>query len=213
MGADTFRILLVDDHQMLIDGLARILEGEANIGEVLKVNSGADALRVLQSQTIDLLVSDMEMPNMNGLELVTKAKEMRPSLKVLIISMYGDKQLIQKMMKLGADGYVLKSSSEEEIILAVAQILMGRKYFSSDISQTLISENQANLAPGSHHLSEREVEVLQLIAEGHSTKAIARDLHISNRTVDNHRANMLKKVEAKNIAALIRYGIKNGLID
>ena len=133
MDPDTYRVLLVDDHQMLIDGLARILEGEVKIGDVLKVNSGADALRVLQEQTIDLLISDMEMPNMNGLELVTKAKEMRPFLKVLIISMYGDKQLIQKMMKLGADGYVLKSSSEEEIILAVAQILIGRKNNSNSL--------------------------------------------------------------------------------
>ncbi len=205
------RILLVDDHQMILDGLNYIFQQSKSFEVVAKVNSGKDALRIIENVKIDIVISDIDMPEISGLELLSKIKEIDNDIKVIMLSMHGDNQLVRKVMQKGADGYILKTANEEDMILAVNQVIDGKKYFSPTITENLLLNEKPNLK--NEQLTDREIEILKLIAEGFNSTQIGDQLHISARTVDTHRTNLMRKLEIKNIAGLVRYAIKNKLLD
>lgn len=205
------RILLVDDHQMILDGLSYIFQQSKSLEVVAKVNSVKDALRILENIKIDIVITDIDMPEISGLELLSKVKEMSDTIKVIMLSMHSDNQLVRKVMQKGADGYILKTANEEDMIMAVNQVIDGKKYFSPTITENLLSDQKTPFK--NEYLTDREVEVLKLIAEGLNSAQIGDQLHISARTVDTHRTNLMRKLEIKNIAGLVRYAMKSNLLD
>lgn len=211
----THRILLVDDHQLVLDGLKAILSADPMLEVVGAVNSGKAALTFLKNLEIDLVMTDIDMPEMTGIELVQEIKNNGWPAKVMVLTMHNEKSIIKQIMAIGAEGYVLKTTDQSEMLLAVKKVLSGSNYFSADVTVTLLSEDAKPAANNklSIDLTEREREILQLIAEGFTNKEIGDKLFISHRTVDAHRTNMMKKLEVNNIAGLVRFAMQNGLID
>lgn len=208
------RVLLVDDHQIVLDGLKRIIT-DSNAFEVMgNVNSGHQALQLLQHMPVDLLLTDLDMPEMHGSDLVKRVKESYPEIKVIVLSMHTDPVLVKELVSIGADGFLVKTTSEEEIILALKKVAQGQQYYSTDITTSLMNQtSHVSDIQKKFQLTQRELEILQLVADGFSTKEIGEQLFISIRTVDSHRLSIMKKLDVKNIAELVRFAFKNALID
>lgn len=209
-------VLLTDDHQLVLDGLNQILSEIDGVHVVGFANNGKKALEVIDTLRVDLVLMDIDMPVMNGLEATQIIKKDHPQIKVIVLSMHDEVAIIQKVIKLGADGYLLKNSDKHEFIEAIEKVRSGQKYFSADVTLALTNQNEiqsnsstANLAS----LTERETEILKLISEGYSNKEIGETLFISHRTVDTHRTNLMKKLEVNNVAGLVKIAIKSGLAD
>jgi two-component system, NarL family, nitrate/nitrite response regulator NarL len=208
------RVLITDDHKLVIDGLKAMIQGISELDFVGECRSGIETLKFLEYIKTDVALMDIDMPEMNGIEATKKIKQLYPGIKVLILTMHDEKSMIENLMEIGADGYILKNSDRKELIKAINSVHSGNKYFSDDVIQALnrkedtIGLNSNNL----DMLTEREIEIIKLVCEGLSNKEIGEQLDISHRTVDTHRNNILKKIEANNTAGLIRFAMKNGLI-
>jgi DNA-binding NarL/FixJ family response regulator len=213
---ETFKVLLVDDHQLIIDGLRGFLNTEPKYKIVGEANNGADAIKLATVFDPDLILMDIEMPGMTGIQASQEVKKTHPDTKIIIISMHKEKELIKKLISYGIDGYLLKNSSQVEVLSASEQVLNGQTYFSVDVKESLAGEKSTEIETNSDisilsHLTEREIEILRNVAEGKTNKEIGDALFISHRTVDTHRTNLMKKLEVKNVAGLIRFAFKNGL--
>lgn len=209
------KVLLVDDHQLILDGLISLLKIHDAILVAGLANNGREALQMLNVVDPDLVLMDVDMPVMNGIEALMEIKKSSPSTRVIILSMHAEAGMIKNLVNLGADGYLLKNCSQDELLRAIDSISQGRPYFSHGVALSLLNAKDAGvpLPPQqSEALSDRETEVLRLIAEGFSNKEIGVKLFISHRTVDTHRTNLMKKLNVSNIAGLISYAIKKGLV-
>ena len=207
-------IAIADDHQLVIDGLKSLLEKDPNLIFKAHALNGVEALNLARNLKVDLFLMDIDMPEMDGIEATQALKKEFPAIKVIILTMHDEKAIIKRLMEIGADGYLLKNCGQDELLLAIQNVFSGKKHFSSEVTMSLLQpdepEQQAeNLAD----LTEREIEILKLIAEGLSNKEIGEELFISHRTVDTHRTNLMKKLEVHNIAGLIRFAIKSGLVE
>ncbi|MEI7524651.1 MAG: response regulator transcription factor [Mariniphaga sp.] len=208
-------VLLVDDHQLILDGLKSLLKHTDNLVVAGEANNGRDAIRLLDILNIDVVLMDIDMPVMNGIDALKEIKRIKPLMKVIILSMHNESGMIKNLLGIGADGYLLKSTSQDELIRAILKVAEGDKYFSTEITLSLLNPSQSNFQTSkqlSETLTIREEEILKLIAEGFSNKEIGARLFISHRTVDTHRTNLMNKLNVSNIAGLISYAIKSGLI-
>jgi DNA-binding NarL/FixJ family response regulator len=209
------KVLLVDDHQIIIDGLKSLLQNNDDIIVAGEANNGRETLRILGILKVDVVLMDIDMPVMNGIDALKEIKRTLPAIKVIILSMHQEAGMIKSLMAIGADGYILKSTSHDELIGAIRKVAAGQPYFSTEVTLSLLNNSQNNLSSTKQPvemLTDREEEILKLIAEGFSNKEIGNKLFISHRTVDTHRTNLMKKLNANNIAGLISYAIKNGLV-
>ena len=209
------KVLLVDDHQLIIDGLKSLMKNTAEIMVTGEANNGREALRLLDILNVDVVLMDIDMPVMNGIDALKEIKKGKPAIKVIILSMHEESGMIKNLLAIGADGYLLKSTSQDELISAIKKVANGNKYFSTEVTLSLLNGSQGNSQTSkqpSEILTSREEEILKLIAEGFSNKEIGTQLFISHRTVDTHRTNLMKKLNTSNIAGLISYAIKSGLI-
>lgn len=211
-------VLIVDDHQIIVNGLRHLLKEREGINIVAGAESAGEALSVLKTKKIDVSVIDVHMPGVNGIELTRKIMSIYPDVKVLGLSMHDDSSLINKMIEAGAAGYVLKSSSMNEIKEAIMTVASGKKYLSTDV-QAIVMQNIffhddaiSKIKTDVPKLTRREAEILDLIAKEFSTEQIADKLFISPRTVESHRKNIFTKTGAKTIVGLIRYALKHQLI-
>lgn len=212
------RILIIDDHQLIIDGLSAFIKSDNSLEFVGSGNDGDEALKLVEVLRPDIVLMDIEMPKISGIQASEEIKRNFPEVKIIIISMHHEKGLVKKLLERGIDGYLLKNSSHQEVLEAIAKVKNGKKYFSEDVTLTLLGsdENSDKIATNFailDELTEREVEILKLIAEGKTNKEIGDQLNISHRTVDTHRTNLMKKLEVNNVAGLIRLAFKNGLIN
>lgn len=210
------RILLVDDHQLVLDGLRNILDDVAEVHVVADANNGKQAIEILQNLRIQVVLMDIDMPEMGGIEATKLIKRKFPDIKILILSMHNEKGVIQTVIDAGADGYLLKNSSQNELVEGIKSVCQGKKFFTPEVTMTLLKTN-TEMALGNdgeiiQNLTERELEILKLISEGLSNKEIGEKLFISHRTVDTHRTNLMKKLDVHNIAGLIRFALKNKLV-
>ncbi|MBI3136315.1 MAG: response regulator transcription factor [Bacteroidetes bacterium] len=213
------RVLLVDDHQLIIDGLRGFIEAAPAYAVVGEANTGTEAVRLAAVLNPDVILMDIEMPEMSGIQACQEIKKTMPDVKIIIVSMHHEKQLIKKLIDLGADGYLLKNSQQQEVMDALEKVLRNQSYFSQDVTLSLLDKsNSKNASTHSSavlhvsQLTEREIEILKLVAQGMTNKEIGDSLNISHRTVDTHRTNLMKKLEVTNVAGLIRFAFKNGLI-
>lgn len=207
------RIIICDDHQLVIDGLSSLIEGEESLNIAATANDGAQALEQIALLNIDLVLMDIDMPVLDGIEATKKIKKDHPEVKVIILTMHDEKSIIQMLMDIGADGYILKNASQEELLSGIRSVLQGKRHFSSEVTMALLREDEDPNSGVNELLTEREIEILKLIAEGMSNKEIGEQLFISHRTVDTHRTNLMRKLEVNNIAGLIRYAIRHSLVD
>lgn len=210
--------MVVDDHQLIIDGLYALISGEQGINIVAGVNSGDQALRMLRNKPIDVVLVDINMPGMSGIELTQKIRESFPHVQVLALTMHDENSLINKMIEAGAAGYVLKSTHISDLCDAIVSVSAGGKYLSPDV-QSIIMRNICHpkssvlqVHPGATKLSKRESEILNLIAQEYTNEEIGVKLFIGKRTVETHRRNIFTKTKTKTIVGLIRYAIDNNLI-
>ncbi|RKT00370.1 response regulator transcription factor [Flavobacterium sp. 123] len=208
--SNTIRVVLADDHVFVRDGIKSLLENEANIEVVGEATDGLEALSMVKTVQPDLLILDIRMPNLTGIEVVEKLRSENNLVKIVMLSMHESEEYVLKSIKAGADGYLLKGSTKEEFLKAVHTVANGGKYFSGDISSILIGQlsNPAAVMETKQSLDEelmitkREKEILKLLLSGKGNKEIAEALEISKRTAEVHRFNLMKKLKVKNLMEL-----------
>ena len=218
MNNKTITIFLADDHTIVRQGLAKLLEGEPNFKVVGEAENGREAVVKVEKLQPDVVLMDIAMPMMNGIEATRQIRRSCPQTKIIILSMHSHDRYISELFSLGASGYLLKSSTGTDIINAVHTALKGSTYLSPSISDKVI-EDYLSLKKKSHQddlynrLSNREREVFQMIAEGRSTRKIAEILCVSPSTVKTHRSNIMEKLEMENISQLIQFAIHLGIVE
>ncbi len=209
------RILLVDDHKMLLHSLKEAIDQEADLSVAAWAENGREAVKHAREYDPDIIIMDISMPELNGIEAVRQIIREKPQQKILTLSMHTDKHYIIGMLRAGVSGYVLKTNAFEELACAIRQVAEGNFYISPEITGVVIDTaiNDAN-TPGREEkeLSSREVEVLQFIAEGKDSSYMADKMNISKRTVEIHRQNLRKKLGIDTVAGLTRYAIKKGIV-
>lgn len=212
---DKRKVIIVDDHTLFRNGLRILVNTMDDYTVVAEAANGKQLLDLLEESLPDLVLLDISMPVMDGIEAATIAHEKYPDLKIITLSMYGEEDYYYKMVNAGVKGFVLKNSDIKEVKTALDVIYDGGSYFSSELLQNLVNSLKSSTKSKEFHaeLSEREMEILILICKGLSNQEIADKLFISKRTVDKHRANILEKSESKNTAQLVVYAIKNRLVE
>jgi two-component system, NarL family, response regulator NreC len=211
----SIKILLADDHRIVREGLRSILESESDIEIVGEASDGATALSLVRKLIPDLIVMDISMPDLNGVEATRKILGEYPEIKVIALSMHSDKRFVVEMLDAGASGYLLKDCASEELSQAIHGALAGETYISHGITASVIRklmEPETDNGERSSVLTKKELVVLKYIAEGLNTKEIADKLTVSVKTVESHRLHIMEKLEIHNIAELIKHAIRIGLI-
>lgn len=218
------KVLLVDDHKIIRDGLKAILMGSSNVNIVGECNNGQEALQYLEENQPDVIMMDINMPVMNGIEASKIIVEKYPNVKILALTMHQEESYISKILGEGVHGYILKNSGRKDLVNAIQKVHEGGTYFSEEVSSIMMnkymkgtsgstkSSPRANLIT-IEDLTRREIEILQLIVEEFTNVEIGERLFISPRTVDTHRRNLLQKIGVKNTAGLVKYAIQNNLVE
>ena len=211
------RVLLADDHRMIRAGLRLVLEQQPDVAVVGEADDGRQAVSLAAELTPDVVVMDVGMPNLNGIEAAAQVKQARPETSVVMLSMHSDEGYILRALRAGATGYILKDSAEADLVSAVRAVSEGKSFFSPKVSRILLEDYMRKLrktgAEDSYDLlSAREREILQLVAEGKSSKEIANLLNLSVYTVETHRGNMMQKLNLKGIPELILYAVRKGIV-
>jgi len=201
------KIFIVDDHYMVIEGIRSLLQNEKSIEWMGHAMNAASCLAFLTKQVPDVILMDINLPDISGIDLCREVKIKYPSVFIIGLSTFNQQSFIQKMMDNGASGYVLKNATQEELTSAIETVMKGKTYLSEEATNTLRKENEASIV-----LTRREKEVLELIADGMTNAEIAQKLFISVTTVDTHRKNLLAKFETKNTAALIKMAFSRGYL-
>jgi two-component system response regulator NreC len=211
------RILIAEDHHLVRAGLKAFLEQEEEVAVIGETSDGQETLETTERLNPDVLLLDIGMPKLNGIQILRQLTELKLATRVIILTMYSDTSFIKRSFQYGAKGYLLKNSVSEELILAIRAVYRGEIFLSSAISRFILDDylnyqEKQEIQDAFDTLSPREVQILQLIAEGHSNSSIAQMLFISPKTVDKHRANLISKLNVHDTAGLIRIAIKNKLI-
>jgi two-component system, NarL family, response regulator NreC len=205
------RVLLADDHQIVRQGLRGLLEkaGHVVVGEAA---DGHEALKLARTLTPDIAVLDLSMPLLNGLDTAREMRRVSPEIKIILLTMYTDKGYVLQALKVGAKGYVLKTQAAEDLIRAIREISRGEVYLSPGVAASVVDAYLDRTDVAVDPLTPRERQVLQLIAEGNTTKEVARQLNISFKTAETHRNHIMKKLDIHDVAGLVRYAIHQGLL-
>jgi len=208
------RVLVADDHTIVREGLKQILAKSGDLVVAGEAANGNDVLKLVREKTWDVLVTDMSMPGRSGIELIRLVKEARPTLPVLVLSMYGEEQYAVRAIRAGASGYLNKESASEQLVVAIRKIAAGGVHVSSAVAEALFHNVRGGDTGAPHEqLSNREFQVLQLIAGGKSVADIANELSLSPKTVSTHKTRILDKMHMSNQAELIRYALEHRLVD
>ncbi len=214
MNAPSLSILIVDDHAIVREGLVRILEGTGRGWQVAEAASGFQALEWLRRHPATLAIVDLSMPGMSGLDLIARLRKEFPALRVLVLSMHAEEQYALRAFQSGAHGYVTKDRAPAELVDAVAKVAGGGAYVTASLAERVVqSLNGAQAVPRHAQLSNRELDVLRRIVAGQRLSDIADELHLSIKTISTHKRRIQDKLHLPSMAALIRYGIEQGLQD
>lgn len=209
-------IIIVDDHLIFRQGLKSIISQENFANVIGEASNGLEFLELLSSRKPDLVLMDIDMPHMNGLEATEKAMKLMPDLRIIAFTMFGDEEYYYKMIDRGVKGFILKTSGIGELENAIRDVMLGESYFSNELLRKIITHfsNKNNVVDSIvNSLTERELEILQQICQGLSNDEIADKLFISPKTVKSHKSNLLEKTNSKNIQGLILFAIKNKIVD
>ena len=210
--AAPLNLLLVDDHTMVREGLARVLDPKAHGWSITEAASGYQALECLRSQAFDLAIVDLSMPGMSGLDLIARIRSEFPAVVVLVLSMHAEEQYALRAFQAGARGYLTKDSASGELVKAVRKVAAGGMFVTPNVAERMVQQLHGQQpAPGIDALTNRELEILRRLVAGQRPVDIARDLHLSIKTVSTHKRNVLQKLQLDSTAALIRFGLEHQL--
>ena len=211
-----YRIVLADDHVLIRHGIKNIIAKEAQLQIVGEVGNGEELLSYLKNDLPELVILDISMPKINGVDLTRILKKSYPSVKILMLTMHKNKQFFYQAMSAGADGYLIKSDSDDELLLAINKIRSGRTYISpylvDDFTDDVLKAYRNEEVTTFTGLTKREKQILSMVVEGHTSKDMAAKLNLSPRTIDHHRSNLLKKFKMKNSVDLVNYAVRKGYV-
>ena len=210
-------IVIAEDYTILREGLRALLSSNPDFEVVAEAGDGQEAINLVEKLKPDLVLTDLSMPRMNGMEAIREIRRRIPETKIVVLTIHKTEEYILAVLKAGADGYVLKDATHDELIMAIKNVLSGKRYLSPGISETVLEgylEGRKTVKPQTswEALTHREREILKLIAEGYRNKQIAKDLCISVKTVEKHRANLMEKLDLHNVQALTALAIEKGLV-
>ena len=212
----TISLLLIEDHVMMREGLRSIFENDDNFIILGEANNGLEALHLLRKKSVDVVLTDINMPVMDGVEFMKKVRQEFPNQAVIALTMLGENQHIKLMLKAGANGYLLKNCGTRELKMAIEKVHNGEKYFANQVTEAIMQNLSGQISSSVDYeipLSKREHQVLHLIMKEFSNQEIADKLFISTRTVEAHKRNLLDKIGAKNIAGLVKYALDKRLFE
>ncbi len=213
------KIILADDHKIMREGLRSLLEQKSDLSIVAEADNGRSTVELALKHVPDVVIMDITMPDLNGIDATRQILAAKPKIKVIALSVHSDKRFVSKMFGAGASGYLRKDCAAEELIQAIRTVLQHKTYISPSIADTVIDGYVRGSAPGKDQLvagvalTPKEREILQLVAEGNSTKEIAAMLNVSAKTVETHRQNIMDKLNIRSIAELTKFAIREGLTD
>lgn len=211
----SIRILIADDHSLVRAGIRALLEKHPDIDVVAEANNGREALELIRQFRPDVVLMDISMPELNGLEAIRQLATEFPNLRSLVLSMHSDEEHVWQALQAGADGYLVKGGALAELDLAIKAVARGQTYLSPGVSKPVINtylQRTSSAGAAAERLTPRQREVLQMIAEGKRTKQIALILNLSVKTIESHRAQLMRRLEAKDIATLVRHALRLGLV-
>jgi DNA-binding NarL/FixJ family response regulator len=211
----TLRILIVDDYEVVRRGIRTLLEGESGWEVCGEASTGPAAIEAAGDLKPDLVILDLGLPELHGLEVTRRILQRRPEIEVLVLTMHASEELIRQVLRAGAHGYVLKSDAGEQLVLAVRSLERHEPFLTTRVTEVVLDgflKGVANDAVG-EALTPREREVLQLVAEGRSSKSIAAALGVTVKTIESHRASLMRKLHLRTVADLVRYAVRNGLVE
>ncbi|WKY57052.1 response regulator transcription factor [Vibrio sp. SNU_ST1] len=211
--SEVIRVVIADDHQVVLDGFMARLELEPDISVIGTASNGLEAVEMVKDLRPDVVLMDISMPIMNGIDATHLIKEEDPQAKVLMLTMHNNREYIMKVMQSGAVGYMLKEISAEKMVQAIKTVNQGSTYFCEKVTQNLFTQPITPTQPVKNPLSRREEAVLKLVAKGESSKEIAKGLNISYRTVETHRQNIKHKLDIHSTAELAKYAVSSGLVE
>lgn len=222
MSTKEIRLVLADDHQIVRNGIKQMLESEGSIKVIAEASDGLEAIEMVKEHNPDLIIMDISMPNMTGLEATKVLVDNDPAVKVLVLSMFDREEYVLNAVKYGASGYILKDTDKERFIRAIHKVNNGDKYFSSDVSQVIVNQYLNSVSEPSpvvnsesindFDLTKRETQILSKIVNGQNNKEVAEELGISTRTIETHRLHIMKKLRVNNAADLVRTALQNKLV-
>jgi two-component system, NarL family, nitrate/nitrite response regulator NarL len=213
----TIKIMIADDHQMFIDGIKALLEPNKTFSIIGEANNGFQVIEKLEKNEVDIILMDVNMPELDGIETTKQIIKNYPKIKVLMLTMFNTRDYIEKVLKAGAHGYILKNTGKEELQEAIIKVIEGESFFSKEVTEKIMQglqrKKEAQSDPLFIELTEREKEVLKWIVEELTTQEIADKLFISHHTVETHRKNLISKLNVKNTAGLVKYALQNGIVN
>lgn len=211
------KVIIVDDHQIFVDGVKVLLQEMDAIEVIGQANDGIDLLMLLQKESPDVILMDVNMPNMNGVEATKKVVSKYPDIKILMLTMHDNALYIEKLIKAGAHGYILKNTGKTELYKAIQTVMNGQPFYSAAVTQRIMEglQKKKKVAQDVMHvqLTDREKQVIVLIAQEFTTNEIAEKLFISHHTVESHRKNLISKLQVRGTSGLVKYAIQSGLSD
>lgn len=209
---EKIKLLIADDHAIVRDGIVSLLQTEPSFVIAGVAATGKEVMELLQKKEIDVCLLDINMPELDGMQTARQIREKKPGIKIIMLTTYNDREIISELVHIGVAGYLLKNSDKQELVEAVHKVMKGRHYFSEEVENIILGGLTGSKQSDVISLTERELEVVQLLAKEFTNDKIAEELHISYRTVETHRKNIMQKTKAHNLAGLLKYAYGNGII-
>ena len=206
------KLLIADDHPILRDGIVSLLQAEESFVIAGTAGNGYEVMELISKKDFDVCLLDINMPGMDGIETARLIKEKKPGIKIIMLTTYSDREIISELVHIGVSGYLLKNSDKQELVEAVNKVMKGRHYFSEEVENIILQGLTEKKSAGVITLTERELEVMHLLAKEYTNDKIAGELYISYRTVETHRKNIMQKTKSHNLAGLLKYAYSNGLL-
>lgn len=206
------KLLIADDHTILRDGIVSLLQSEEAFTVAGTAGNGYEVMDLVSKDDYDVCLLDINMPGLDGIETAKLLKEKKPGIKIIMLTTYNDREIISELVHIGVSGYLLKNSDKQELVEAVHKVMKGRHYFSEEVENIILQGLTEKKSGETITLTERELEVMHLLAREYTNDKIATALHISYRTVETHRKNIMQKTKAHNLAGLLKYAYSKGLL-
>lgn len=206
------KLLVADDHKILLEGIVSLLQTETSFEVAATANDGYGVMELVNKNDYDVCLLDISMPVLDGIETAKRIKARKPEIKIIILTTYNDKEIISELINIGVSGYLLKNSNKSELVEAINKVMIGRYYFSAEVEEIIMQEISEKKNKIVIVLTEREIEIVKLLGKEYTNEKIAAELHISYRTVETHRKNIMQKTKSHNLAGLLKYAYSMELI-
>ena len=206
------KLLVADDHKILLEGIVSLLESEGSFDVAATAGNGYEVMELVKKNDYDVCLLDINMPQLDGMEAAKLIKATKPAIKIIMLTTYNDKEIISELVHIGVSGYLLKNSDKAELVEAIKKVMSGRYYFSAEVEEIIMQGVGEKKDTEVVVLTEREIEIVKLLGKEYTNDKIANELHISYRTVETHRKNIMQKTKSRNLAGLLKHAYSKGLI-